>query len=132
MASSSSLCGEWCRSAGRVSRVSIICSAVRESVAILRSSRCRRVVSATCMAASSARRTMLFSSRPVASIRMVVWVGLCITAAPSLGLGSILEPSVYTQSSGSHLGVQGAAAGGVCVLGAFGVLGAIGRGSRLG
>ena len=84
------------------------------------------------MAASSARRTMLFSSRPVASIRMDVWVGLCITAAPSLGLGSILEPSVYTQSSGAHLGVQGAVAGGVCVLGAFGVLGASGRGSRLG
>jgi hypothetical protein len=48
---------------------------------------------------------------------MDVWVGLCITAAPSLGLGSILEPSVYTQSSGSHLGVQGSAAGCVCVLG---------------
>ena len=78
MASSKSLCGVWCRSAGRVSRASMSCTAVRESVAILRSSSCCRVVSATCMAASSARRMMLFSSTPVASIRMDVGVGLCI------------------------------------------------------
>ena len=84
------------------------------------------------MAASSARRTMLFSSRPVASIRMDVWVGLCITVAPSLGLGSILEPSVYTQSSGSHLGAQGVVAGCVCVLGRLRLLCRVGRGSRLG
>ena len=63
------------------------------------------------MAASSARRTMLFSSRPVASIMIDVLVGLCMTAAPSLGLGSILDPSVYTQSSGLHSGVQGTGEG---------------------
>ena len=64
------------------------------------------------MAASSALRMMLFSSRPVASIMMEVLLGLCMTAAPSLGLGSILDPSVYTQSSGLHSGVQGTGVGG--------------------
>ena len=84
------------------------------------------------MAASSARRMMLFSSTPVASMRMVVFVGLCITEAPSLGLGSIFEPSVYTQASGSHMGVHGVVVGGVCALCGVEMFGRVGSGSRSG
>ncbi len=84
------------------------------------------------MAASSARRMMLFSSMPVASMRMVVFVGLCITEAPSLGLGSIFEPSVYTQASGSHMGVHGVVVGGLCAVCWVEMFGRVGSGSRLG
>ncbi len=84
------------------------------------------------MAASSARRIMLFSSTPVASMRMVVFVGLCITEAPSLGLGSILDPSVYTQAPGSHMGVHRVVVGGVCELCGVGMVGMVGSGSRSG
>ena len=44
---------------------------------------------------SSARSTVLFSSTIlVASMRISVEVEGCMTAAPSLGLGSIFEPLV--------------------------------------
>ena len=64
------------------------------------------------MATSSARRIVLFSSSPVASIRISVEVEGCITAAPSLGLGSIFDPSVYTHSSGVQRGTQAMGSGG--------------------
>ncbi len=108
----------------------MICRAVSESVAIWRSSRCCRVVRATWMATSSARSMMLFSSTPVASMSMAVFVGLCMTDAPSLGLGSIFEPSVYTQASGSHIGVHGVVVGGVCELCGVGGLEVVGSGPR--
>ena len=84
------------------------------------------------MSASSARRTMLFSSSPVASIMIDVLVGLCMTAAPSLGLGSILDPSVYNQSSGLHSGVHGTGEGGSEFVVVLWGRGGVGRGSRFG
>jgi hypothetical protein len=57
---------------------------------------------------------------------------LCMTEAPSLGLGSIFEPSVYTQASGSHMGVHGVVVGGVCELCGVGMVGMVGSGSRSG
>ena len=100
MASRRCLCGECGLEAGSVIIASKICRAVRESVAIWRSGSFAKVIKAWWMATSSARRTVLFSSNPVASISISVEVEGCITAAPSLGLGSIFEPSVYTHCSG--------------------------------
>ena len=69
-------------------------SDVRESVAIVSEEEVAKCRSAVWMAASSARRTVLFSSWPVASMRSSVLDCGCITAAPNMGLASILEPSV--------------------------------------
>ncbi len=89
MASSRCLCGECGLEAGSVIIDSSICRAVRESVAMQRSGSFAKASRAWWIATSSARRTVLFSSSPVASIRISVEVDGCITAAPSLGLGSI-------------------------------------------
>ena len=79
---------------GPVRRALMMWSDVRESVAIVRDgavTKCRRAV---WMAASSALSTVLFSSRPVASMRSSVLEFGWMTAAPNVGLGSVLEPSV--------------------------------------
>ena len=96
MASRRCLCGECGLEAGLVISACSICRAVRESVAMLRSGSVSKAMRAWWMATSSARRTVLFSSVPVASIRITVEVAGCITAAHNLGLESLLEPSVYT------------------------------------
>ena len=84
----------------------MMCSEVKESVAIVKDGVVAKWRSAVWMAASSALSTVLFSSCPVASMRSSVSDCGWMTAAPSLGLGSILEPSVYTQEAGSHRGVH--------------------------
>ncbi len=94
MASSRCLCGECSLEAGSAISATSICRDVRESVAMQRSGSFAKVSKAWWIATNSARRTVLFSSSHVASIRISVEVEGCITAAPSLGLGSIFEPSV--------------------------------------
>ena len=75
MASRRCLCGECGREAGSVIIASKICRVVRESVAIWRSpGSFAKVIKAWWMATSSARRTVLFSSNPVASISISVEV----------------------------------------------------------
>ena len=75
-------------------RASKIWRDVRESVAMVSVGEVAKCSKAVWMAASSARRTVLFSSWPVASMRIYVWDCGWMTAAPRVGLGSILEPSV--------------------------------------
>ena len=64
------------------------------------------------MAASSARRIVLSSSWPVALMRIVRPEAGWTTAAPKVGSGSCLDPSVYTHSSGFQAGHQGTGTGG--------------------
>ena len=94
MASRRCLRGECGLEAGLVISARSICGAVRESVAMRRSGSFMKVSRGWWMATNSARRTVLFSSSHVASIRISIEVDGCITAAPCLGLGSIFEPSV--------------------------------------
>jgi hypothetical protein len=63
------------------------------------------------MATSSARMMVRVSSHPAASIYIVLFVGMCITAAPSMGCPLMSEPLVYTHSSGEKWGVQGTRTG---------------------
>ena len=88
-------------------------SDVRESDAIVKDGVAEKCSRAVWMAASSALSTVLFSSRPVASMSSSVLEDGCMTAAPKVGLGSILEPSVYTHDWGSQRGVQGGGSSGV-------------------
>ncbi len=75
-----------------------------------------KVARAVCIATSSARMMVLVSSNPVASMKIVLLVGMCTTAAPSLGWPLMSEPSVYTHSSGTNFGIQGMRVGGVTAL----------------
>jgi len=68
------------------------------------------------MATSSARMMVLVSSHLVASMKIVVLVGICTTAAPNLGWPLMSEPSVNTHSAGANFGIQGMGVGGVTVL----------------
>ena len=72
MASRSSRWGECGRPAGSVRRAAMMWSDVRESVAIVSEGVVAKWRSAVWMAASSARRTVLFSSCHVASMRSSV------------------------------------------------------------
>jgi len=65
------------------------------------------------MATSSARMMVRVSSQPVASMYMVVRVGMCTTAGPRREWPLMSEPYVYTHSFGVNLGVQGMGVGGV-------------------
>ncbi len=109
----------------------------RESVKIPSQECPSNVARAGSIATSSARMMVLVSSHPVASMYIVVLVGMCTTAAPSLGCPLMSDPSVYTHVSGTNFGFQGMGAGGVSshvVLRWFGELavGSAGAPSRLG
>ncbi len=71
------------------------------------------LVRAVYIVTSSARMMVRVSSHPVASMWMVVRVGVCTTAAPNLGCPLMSEPLVYTHSSGRKRGVHGMGLGGV-------------------
>ncbi len=72
------------------------------------------------MTTSPARVMVRVSSHPAASIDIVVFVGMCTTAAPSLGCPLMSEPSVYTHYFGEKWGIQGIGIGGVSVAVAVG------------
>ena len=63
----------------------------RESVKIPNQACSANVARAVCIATSSARIMVLVSSQPVASMKIVVHVGMCTTAAPSLGWPYLLD-----------------------------------------
>ncbi len=88
----------------------------RESVNMPIHSCSEKAERAVCMATSSALMMVRVSSVPAASIYIVVEVGMCTTAAPSLGWPSMSEPSVYTQFSGIYFGFQGCGKGGASSL----------------
>ena len=88
----------------------------RESVKIPSQECSSNVARAVCIATSSARMMVLVSSHPVASMKIVVLVGICTTAAPSLGCPLMSDPCVYTHVSGTNFGFQGMGAGGVASL----------------
>ena len=108
----------------------------RESVKIPSQECSSNVARAVWIATSSARMMVSVSSHHVASMKIVVHVGMCTTAAPSLGCPLMSDPSVYTHFSGSNFGFQGMGAGGVSsrvVLRWFGdpAVGSAGAPSRL-
>ena len=88
----------------------------RESVKIPSQECSSNVARAVCIATSSARMTVLVASHHVASMKIVVLVCICTTAAPSLGCPSMSDPSVYTHVSGTNFGFHGMGAGGVASL----------------
>ena len=88
----------------------------RESVKIPNQACSANVARAVCIATSSARIMVLVSSQPAASMKILVLVNMCTTAAPSLGCPLMYEPSVYTHSSGTNFGIQGIGAGGISAL----------------
>ena len=68
----------------------------RESVKIPIHAWSSNVARVVCIATSSARIMVLVSSNHVASMKIVVLVGMCTTVAPSLRWPLMPEPSVYT------------------------------------
>ena len=69
------------------------------------------------MAISFARMVVLVSSEPAASMYIVVFDGICTTAAPSLAWPLMSEPSVYIHASGVNFGVHNSGEGMVLISG---------------